>query len=131
MAEGNPTTSKEELARLHADYDAHYVKALEELEIRKRTRVHDHIVDMVSVSMSSPTFPPVFVPSSSVRARVTDVGYSYCVCDMTSKSMSFYLGMVHILTFLYCRATSVHVLMTGTSSFQQIFKLQFSFFLNA
>ncbi len=62
VAEGNPTTSKEELARLHADYDAHYVKALEELEIRKRTRVHDHIVDMVSVSMSSPTFPPSSSP---------------------------------------------------------------------
>ncbi len=66
-------TSKEELARLHVDYDAHYVKALEELEIHKCTRVHDHTVDMVSVSMSSPTFPP----SSSVRARVTDVGYLY------------------------------------------------------
>ncbi len=62
MAEENPNTSKEELARLHADYDAHYVRALEELQIRGRTPTFNRVRDMTSVSMSSPTRPPASSP---------------------------------------------------------------------
>ncbi len=99
-AEGNPNTSKEELARLHADYDAHYVKALEELKIRRRTHAFSHIVGMESVSTPPADPSPVFVPSSSVRARLTDVGHSYA-------SVVIRRGKY---VFLFCRDSHINIL---------------------